>query len=332
MHWKFEDPAFLVLLLAIPLLLFLHLRYEKRRRLLYPAGVLKSVQVQGWRVRFRHIVRALYFASLSLGVFALARPQAGTVHHEVITTGVDMMLVLDASGSMKALDFSEGQRRKTRFQVAKDVIADFIDKREGDRIGLVVFGEYAFTQCPLTVDYALLKGFLETLEVGIAGDSTALGDALALAVKRLRKLKSKSKIIVALTDGRNNAGQLSPEEAADIARSYHIRIYTVGIGVEGRSPFRVETLFGPRIVYQRVQLDEKTLRAVANATGGRYFRASSPRELEEVYDTIDRLEKTERKMRSWAEYREEYRFFLLPAFLMAVGAFLLSHSALRRMP
>lgn len=328
----FEDPYILLLLIPVLALLIYLRKKSKQRRITITVTPLARAKPGGILLKFRNIPFYFYGISAILACIALARPQSGNIRREIKVSGIDIMLILDASGSMKALDFQEEGKRKTRFDVAKNVLSNFIMKREGDRIGLIVFGEYSFTQCPLTVDYEIIKAFLDQLTVGIAGDSTALGDALGLAVKRLKDIPSRSKIAILLTDGRNNTGMLSPFEAAQLAKTYGIKVYTVGIGTEGRSPFLVDTFFGKRLVYQYVELDEQTLKKIATETGGRYFRAKTSKQLEEIYDTIDKLEKTERKVKEFAEFNELYRFFLIPSFLFLIAGFVLSGTLFRRYP
>lgn len=328
----FEDPLLLLLLLPLLFLFYILQKLKRRRSALMSTPLIKMAEPEGILLKLRNLPVYLQYLALILSIIALARPQAGKVLKEIKVSGIDIMLILDSSGSMQALDFQEGERRKTRFDVAKAVISDFLKEREGDRIGLIVFGEYAYTQCPLTVDYEIIRGFLEELEVGVAGDRTAMGDAIALAVKRLKDVPSKSRIAILLTDGRSNTGIISPSEATELAKTFGIKIYTVGIGSEGRSPFLIDTFFGKRLVYQEVELDEEGLKSIASQTGGKYFRARSPRELREAYETINRLEKTEREVKEFKEFHELYPWFLLPAFFLSIGGIILSHTIFRRCP
>ncbi len=265
-------------------------------------------------------------------VVALARPQSGSKSSEVLTEGIDIVLCLDASGSMQALDFSWEGKKVTRLQVVKKVVNDFIKLRQNDRIGMVVFGEEAFTQCPLTLDYGVLLSFLGQVEIGVAGDATAIGSALGTCVKRLKDLKSKSKVVILLTDGRNNTGALSPEKAAQVAETLGVKVYTVGVGTEGEVPFLVEDLFGKRYVYQRVDLDEEALKMIAETTEGKYFRATNSEALEDIYKEIDQLEKTEVEVKEYTEYEELFAWFLIPALCIVLLEILLAHTVFIRIP
>jgi len=280
----------------------------------------------------RYILLVLRCLAIALFVIALARPQSGTKASEVLTEGIDIVLCLDTSGSMQALDFKWENERQNRLQVVKKVVSDFIKGRKNDRIGMVVFGEEAFTQCPLTLDYGVLLSFLDQVKIGMAGDSTAIGSALGTCVKRLKELKSKSKVVILLTDGRNNAGRVSPETAAKIAKTFNIKTYTIGVGTEGEVPFLVDTIFGKKYVYQRVDLDEDTLKEIANITGGKYFKATNTKALEEIYNQIDKLEKTKVEVKEYMEYEELFGWFLLPALACILLEIVLANTRFRKIP
>jgi len=198
-------------------------------------------------------------------------------------------------------------------------VEDIIKARKNDRIGMVVFGEQTFTQCPLTLDYGILLSFLKKIEIGMAGDSTALGSALATSVKRLKDLKSKSRVVILLTDGRNNTGRITPETAAEIARTYKVKVYTIGVGTEGKAPFLVESFFGKRFIWQEVDLDN-------------YYRATNTRALEEIYKEIDKLEKTEVKVKEYMEYEELFVWFVFPALAFILLEILLANTRFRKIP
>jgi Ca-activated chloride channel family protein len=242
------------------------------------------------------------------------------------------MLCLDTSGSMEAMDFKLDSEPVTRLTAVKKVVNDFIRKREADRIGLVVFGEEAFTQSPLTMDRGLLSGLVERMEIGMAGDRTAIGSAVAIGGKRLKDLEAKSKILILLTDGRNNAGSITPEQAAESVKAFGVKIYSIGVGGTGPAPFKVRTLFGTRIVHQRVDLDEETLRKIAGIGGGKYFRAADSESLSEIYDIIDREEKTEVKVKEFFHFRELYLYFLIPALILLLSEMTLRLTVLRVIP
>jgi Ca-activated chloride channel family protein len=271
-------------------------------------------------------------ACLVLLVLAAARPQFFNVSRETRSPGVDIMLCLDTSGSMQALDFQLNEKPVSRLTAVKKVVSDFIKKRETDRIGLVVFGEEAFTQSPLTMDKGLLLGLVDKMEVGMAGDRTAIGSAIAIGGKRLKDLEAKSKVLIILTDGRHNAGDITPEQAAQAAQALDIKIYTIGVGGKGPAPFPVNTFFGPRLVHRQVDLDEATLKKVASLGGGEYFRAADSDRLSEIYNIIDRQEKTEVKVKEYFHFRELYHLFLIPALAFLGLEVLLKITILRVIP
>ena len=269
---------------------------------------------------------------LVLLVITVARPQKYSMSSDIISSGVDILLCLDASGSMQALDFMVDHKRVDRLAAVKFVVSDFIKKREFDRIGLVIFGENAFTQCPLTRDKGLLLNLVDNLKIGMAGDSTAIGLAAALGAKRLKSIKAKSKILILVTDGRNNAGDIDPLQAAEAAAALGIKIYTVGIGGFEPATFIVDTFFGKREIKRKVDLDENTLIAIAKKGNGLYFRASNSKKLKEIYDIIDKLEKTEIKVKEFFNYEELYRYFLFPALILLLIEIIIRSLFLRRLP
>lgn len=281
---------------------------------------------------FRHLIIVLRVLCLALLVIVIARPQSGTKSTEIITEGVDIMLVLDTSGSMQAMDFQIKGERINRLDVSKRVVADFIKQRKNDRMGMVVFAQEAFTQCPLTLDQGVLLSFLDNVEIGMAGDGTAIGSAVGVAVKRLKDLKAKSKVIILLTDGRNNAGRLSPQKAAELAETYNIKIYTIGAGTKGKAPFLVNTLFGQKYMYQEVDIDEDTLREIASITKGQYFRATDTESLKRIYEIIDKLEKSEVKVKEHMEYHELFIWPLLVALGLLLTEILLVNTVFRKIP
>ncbi len=269
---------------------------------------------------------------LALLVIALARPQYSNVSRDTKSPGVDIMLCLDTSGSMRALDFKLKGERVTRLTAVKKVVTDFIKKREHDRIGLVVFGEEAFTQSPLSMDKGMLLNLVNRMEIGMAGDSTAVGSAIAIGGKRLKDLKAKSKILILLTDGRNNAGVITPEQAAEAVKAFDVKIYSIGVGGIGPAPFPMQTMWGTRLVNQQVDLDEKTLQKVADIGGGRYFRAADSKELSEIYDIIDKAEKTEIKVKEFFHFEELYLYLLIPALIILGLEIILRTTVFRVIP
>ena len=285
-----------------------------------------------WFLFLRHLPLALRCLAIALLVSAMARPQSGTTSTEVLTEGIDIMLCLDTSGSMQALDFTWQDEYQNRLQVVKRVVHDFIQGRTNDRIGMVVFGAEAFTQCPLTLDYGVLLSFLDRVEIGMAGDATAIGSALSVCVKRLKDLQSKSKVVILLTDGCNNAGSIDPETAAGMARTLAIKVYTIGVGTKGKVPFLVETNFGKRYVYQEVDLDEAILKKIAATTGGTYFKATNTDALVEIYRQIDEMEKTEIEIKEYTEYRELFNPLLLGGLALLLLEVVLTNTRFRKIP
>lgn len=286
-------------------------------------------------LQLRRVVEAVRLITIGLLVVAMLRPQTGRKETQVASDGVDIVLAIDTSGSMRALDLDADlpiPRRRTRLQVVKDVVESFIQKRDNDQVGMVVFGADAFTQCPLTLDHGIVSSFIERIEVGMAGDLTAIGSGLGAAVNRLKKSQVKSKVIILLTDGRNNAGPLSPKKAAEVAKAFNIKIYTIGAGGRGQAPFVVEGVFGKQLLYDNVDIDEDTLRDIAQVTGGAYFRAEDSKGLAEIYDQIDKLEKTEIKMKSYMEYTERFGWFVVPALGLLLLEVVLLGTRFRKIP
>ena len=258
---RFEDPWVLVLLAVIPLMLLYGWRRCGSASIRFSSLNVFARLPQPASVPLRRLVPLLRCLAATLIIMALARPQSGVKSVEVNSAGVDIMLCLDSSGSMRALDFTTDGKRDTRMAAVKSVVSEFVRGREHDRIGMVVFGEEAFTQCPLTLDYGVLLSLLDTLEVGMAGDATAIGTALGVCVKRFKDIESVSRVVILLTDGVSNTGTVTPLTAARLAQSFGIKVYTIGVGSEGKAPFEVDSLFGKQYVYLEADLDEDTLRA-----------------------------------------------------------------------
>ena len=269
---------------------------------------------RGWRVGLRRTARGLRYAALAALVAAAARPQSGSTQVRVMGEGIDIVLVVDASGSMKAEDFAP----RNRLQVAKDVAQQFISSRAGDRIGIVVFASESFTLCPLTLDHGLLMDLLSSVDFGMVEDGTAIGMAIANAANRLRESESKTKVMVLLTDGRNNSGRIDPLTAAELAATLDTKIYTIGAGTVGLVPYPVDDpLTGRRYERRQFDLDEDTLMEIARITGGQYFRATSPEALASVYEKIGEMEKSPIESVEYVAYRE------IGPWLAALAAILL---------
>ena len=327
--FRFEDPWFLILFLINP-----YLVWKRKEQATISYSSLEILQnIRAIQVGFLSTIPlVLRLFAISLFIMALARPQEGQKRTEILSMGVDLMLALDTSGSMKALDFIQNDKRDTRLTMVKDVVSKFIENRTNDRMGMVVFGSEAYTQCPLTLDQNILQSFLRKLDIGMAGDSTAIGSAIGIAVKRLKDLKSDSKLIILLTDGRNNAGNLAPLQAAQTAKAFGIKIHTIGVGTRGKAPFLVNSIFGQRYVYQEVDIDEDTLKEISKITGGQYFRATDLESLKLIYKKIDQMEKSEVKIFDHSEYTELFHYFLIPAILILFMEVTLSNTLFRRLP
>jgi Ca-activated chloride channel family protein len=328
--FRFALPhALFLLLFLIPLFYFSLGKKRRQRSVAYPSlGIIQAAGLQAavWK---RYAGLALRGAVLVLIVFAMARPQTGRSERTVKSEGIDIMLLLDTSSSMQAQDF----KPHNRLHVAKRVINDFVTKRSADRIGLVVFAAQAITQCPLTLDYDILTELVDRVEFGMLEDGTAIGVALATACNRLKDSEAKSRVVVLLTDGRNNMGMISPITAAEVAKSLGVKVYTIGVGTRGQVPVPVDDpLFGRRMVPMEMKLDEGTLRQIAQLTEGEYFRATDTDELMKIYDTIDELEKTSIETKSFVSYTDKFALFVAPALALLLIQILLSETWLREIP
>jgi Ca-activated chloride channel family protein len=320
---RFASPAFLALLAFAGLFLYVEFRLARRRRpaVTYPAvAVVRRAAGRrvGWKRALRPVLRTL---ALVLLVVAFARPQAGSGSESVLTEGIDIVVAIDVSGSMKAEDF----KPKNRLAVAKDVFADFVRGRRSDRIGLVVFAAQSFTQCPLTLDYNVLLELSEAIEIGMIDESsTAIGTGIATAANRLRESDADSKVVILLTDGRSNAGEIDPITAAEAAQSLGIRIYTIGAGTPEGGPIPIDDpVWGRRYVNVATDLDETSLKEIADVTGGRYYRAKTPGMLADVFREIGELEKTKIEVKHFTAYTE-----LAPRYMIAALVVLLLELAI----
>jgi Ca-activated chloride channel family protein len=331
---QFAHPWLLLLLLLIPLLAWL-----KGRRGAPPAFVYSSVQLVRamqniHRSRFGGLLGSLRWLALALGIVALAQPRLANSTTEVKASGVDIVVAFDLSGSMLSEDFEVKGERVNRFNLARTVLKGFIDKRPNDRVGLVVFGSQAFISTPLILDHDVLQVNLDRLEIGVIDEnSTAIGDGLRTAVSRLVDLKAKSKIVILMTDGVNNAGKLEPLLAAEAAKAMGIKVYTVGIGIQGQAPMPVRDALG-RKVYRMlpVDIDEATLQKIAGLTGGKYYRADNAEKFKQIYDEIDKLEKTEASVKKYTQFTELCAWFVAAALAVLLLALGLGQTAFRRLP
>ena len=327
---RFANPKLLWLLtLVVPMTAYYVYRLRQGRATMRISTVsgLRGVP-RGARYYLRHMPFVLRCGAVALLVVALARPQSSQSDSSRTTEGIDIVLSLDISGSMLARDF-----QPDRISAAKEVAGSFIADRYGDRIGLVAFAGEAFTQSPLTTDQSTLQTLLARIRSGLIEDGTAIGNGLATAINRLRESDAKSKVIILLTDGVNNQGQIAPMTAAEIAKAQGIRVYTIGVGTEGMAPYPAIDMFGNlTFVNQKVEIDEKVLKAISDMTGGRYFRATDKEKLKAVYDEINQLEKSKIEVMEHISYHELFLTWALAALGLLFAEFLLSNLVLKRIP
>ncbi|MCD4720878.1 MAG: VWA domain-containing protein [Desulfobacula sp.] len=334
--FRFASPLFLLLLFVLVFVWFLRLRKKSANHI--KVSSLKGVEPLSYSfmVRLSKLVPILKTISLILLILALARPQWGDQKINVTTEGVNIILAVDLSESMRALDFSldfKGDKKIiTRLAAVKIVVRDFIMKREGDRIGMVVFGSNAFTQLPLTRDYNTIAFILDRLKIGAAGPKTAIGDAIGISLKRLEDIQSKSNIIILMTDGKSNSGELSWQDATKIAALRKVKIYTIGVGTKGEAPFLVDGLFGKRYVYQKVDVDLDALKTIAEQTQADFFEAKDLNSLGRIYEMINNLEKTKVDVEKWVEYKELYPGVLVTGLILLLIYIILSNTRFLRIP
>ncbi|MCB9758063.1 MAG: VWA domain-containing protein [Candidatus Omnitrophica bacterium] len=329
----FKDP-FIFILLPFILALLIWTRYRDRASSLrFPSNDLVESLRQTWKIRFASLPLVFRWIALVLMLVSLAGPRSILEEVKHQTQGIDIVLALDGSGSMAAEDFTLKGRRYNRLDVVKDVVKEFIDARNSDRIGLVAFGGLAYTVSPLTTDYVWLKTNLDRIELQMMEDGTAIGSAITTALSRLEKSDAASKIIILLTDGVNNHGKIDPLSAAKAAKALGVKVYTIGAGTNGLAPFPVQDIWGRR-GYQnvQVQIDEETLKTIAQTTGGRYFRATDTDSLRQVYHEIDKLEKTKIEETGYREYKELFGYFLISALVLLALALVLENTVLLKLP
>ena len=331
--FQYHSPEYLFLLLVLPVLFWVDWRKRFLIKLPTSSQLLFSQKIKKtWKQSFEFLPSLLKTIALGLFILALARPQWGENFSEVTTEGVDIILTIDTSGSMAALDmFLEG-KRVDRLTAVKSVVHDFIEQRAFDRLGMIVFGSEAYTQCPLTTDKKVLQSYLNLLEVGISGDGTAIGNAIATSVNRLENSEAKSKIIILLTDGVSNAGQINPQIAAELAAKRGVKIYAISFGTSGTVPISRNTPFGKVIERITVSIDEKSLQEIAQKTQGKFFSAQSVDMLKSIYEEINTLEKSEIKTENFSEFNEDYLYYLIPGIFLFIVQWFLQHTVFRRIP
>jgi Ca-activated chloride channel family protein len=331
-EFKFANALYLLLLAVVPLLVLwtLYLKRTGERFIFFSSN--KIIRSSDRTIKAFFIKNQDYIKLFALVLFivALARPQILNYFDKESHKGIDILLTLDVSGSMASEDF----KPRNRLEVAKDVISDFVSKRANDRLGLVIFAAIAYTKCPITIDHDMLNNQLKDTVLNEVGeDGTALGMALATSVNRIRSSKSKTRIIILLTDGMNNRGEIDPRDAADIAKAFNVKVYTIGVGTRGEAPVPLIDADGnKRYFMAEVKIDEELLKEIANKTGGLYFRATDKEQLKQIFAEIDRWEKTEISSRRYHTSRELYHYFLLAAFLILALIEIAKRTVLRTLP
>lgn len=325
----YKNPEFFyLLLLLIPMLAWYIFRYRKSGASIRFSSLMGFRNVhRGWKHYLRHLPFILQMAGIALLTVALARPQSSNNWEDVTTEGIDIVIALDISSSMLAQDF-----QPNRLEAAKEVATQFISGRKNDKIGLVVFAGESFTQCPLTTDHTILINLFNKIQSGLLEDGTAIGNGLATAVARLKESDAISKVIILLTDGENNRGEIAPVTAAELASTYGIRVYTIGVGTIGTAPYPVQTAFGTQLMNVDVNIDEETLQKIADITDGRYFRATNNEKLVEIYNEIDQLEKSKIEVTEYSKKNEEYERFAIIAGIILIAGIFLKTTLFRNIP
>ena len=322
----FANPGYLFLLLLLIPVIGWYIYELRKADASIQIGDTRTLQEQptSLRVRLLHLPFILRVAGITLLTIALARPQLTNRWSSESTEGIDIMMALDLSGTMLAEDL-----KPNRLEAAKQVASDFVLARPNDQIGLVVFAGESFTQCPLTIDHAVLVNLFQSVEYGMIEDGTAIGLGLANAVNRMKDSQTKSKVVILLTDGSNNRGDIDPQTAAEIAKTFGIRVYTVGVGSYGQARVPVQTPIGTQYITLDSEFDETTLQRIAQTTGGQYFRATDNSSLKKIYEQIDQLEKTKLRVREYAKHTENFAPFLYAALLCLLGEIVLRYFVLR---
>lgn len=323
----FTQPAFFGLLALIPLLVLWYIFKRRNLQASIKVSSLHANSVSNWKSTFRHVPFVLRLLALTPIIIALAKPQTSNQEQHAEGEGIDIILCIDVSGSMTAQDFAPN-----RLEAAKNVAVDFINHRPTDRIGIVIFSGESFTQCPLTTDRNMLIAAVRNIHNGLLEDGTAIGSGLSTSVDRLRTSKSKSKVVLLLTDGENNGGLIDPKTAKEIAKAFNVRVYTIGVGSEGYAPLPESTATGVVIQNEKVLIDEKLLTEIATETGGRYFRARDNESLSYIYRNIDALEKSKIEMTSNIRFREKYFPFVAAAILFLLLEMMLNYTVFRKFP
>jgi len=330
----FAHPWFLPLLLLLPLMAWLKGKRGQPPAFLYSSVQLVRAVLNVSRSRSGAFLATLRWLALALFIVALAQPRLSKSQTQVRASGVDIVAALDLSGSMASEDFEVGNGRLSRLDMARAVLKSFIDKRPNDRIGLVVFASQAYIAAPPTLDHDFLLQHLERLELGtIDPNRTAIGSGLSIALNRLRELKSKSRIVILMTDGQNNSGKIAPLTVAEAAQALGTKVYTIGVGMQGMAPMPARDIFGRKVYsMQPVDIDEDTLKKIAAITGGKYYRADNTAKFQAIYAEIDKLEKSEAEIKKFTQFRELFPWFVSPGLGLVLIELVLRHTLLRRLP
>ncbi|MBQ6728985.1 MAG: VWA domain-containing protein [Bacteroidales bacterium] len=323
---EFANPKLLWLLSLVPLAIIWYiLRHKKQEASVNFSDLKGMVKLpKTWKAYLRHLLFALKMAALALLIVALARPQSSSTNSTSNIEGIDIVMAMDVSGSMLARDL-----KPDRLTAAKQVASDFVKDRPGDRMGLVIFSGETFTQVPLTTDHGVMLNMLAEMKNGLIDDGTAIGDGLATAISRLKDSEAISKVVILLTDGMNNAGSVDPYTAAEMAKLFGVRVYTIGVGSYGTAPYPVQTPFGTQIQQMKVEIDEKLLTTIANSTGGKYFRATNNQKLDEIYAEIDKLERSKIEVTEFRRLHEEFYPLVALALALLLLEFLLRKTIFR---
>lgn len=330
---NFHNPIFFILIPISAAIVLYSKKRNKQSGIRFSSEDFLSKLKSSFKIKLARNLIFLRLAAVTLIILALARPQSPVADSKIQSDGIDIVLAIDCSTSMLAEDFKISNRRQNRIEVVKDVVKDFIKARKNDRIAIVAFAARAYTVCPLTLDYGWLLENLERIKAGMIEDGTAIGSGIASSLNRLKETIAKSKIIILLTDGRNNTGKISPVTAAEAALALKIKVYTIGAGTKGLAPYPMKDFFG-NTVYQSIQIDidEDTLMKIASITEAKYFRATDTESLRKVYKEIDKLEKTTIEDKGYLEYNELFPIFLIPGLIILFTEIILANTVLRKIP
>ncbi|MFN8242921.1 MAG: VWA domain-containing protein [Ferruginibacter sp.] len=326
-HISFGQPWFFLLLLLLPGMLYWYIRRNNRQQGAIVVSDIRATGLHSWKTIARHIPFILRLLVMVLFIIAIARPQTSFEEQNTEGEGVDIILCIDVSGSMTAQDLTPN-----RLEAAKNVAIDFVNKRQTDRMGVVIFSGESFTQCPLTTDHNVLISAIQNIRNGLLEDGTAIGSGLGTSIDRLRSSQAKSKVVILLTDGENNGGLIDPQTAKEIAKSFGVKVYTIGVGTDGYAQQPVQTLMGVVMQSEKVTIDEKLLKEIAGETGGKYFRAKDNEGLAGIYNEINGLEKSKVEITSFTRYTEKFFPFVLLGIALLLLEMVLRFTLFKKFP